>query len=153
MTKRLILLPLVIVVSMSFFSASVAAQSTPEKAAKDFYKWYFTELNASREPIRQSKPKMLKAISSRLARWAYSPAYSEYGADYFIDAQDYDEDWANGVSSTAAVIKGSVATLNIILYPKKGSTSGFGKRTLKLKMVREVGLWKIDSVNNRKLTK
>lgn len=151
--KRLILLPIAVAVSISFFAGSASAQSTPEKTAKDFYKWYFTELNASREPILQSKPKMLRSISSRLARWVYSPAYSEYGADYFIDAQDYDENWANGVSSTAATIKGSAATLNILLSPKKGSNSGFGKRTLKLKMVREAGLWKIDSVNNRKLTK
>jgi len=139
-----------------FFALHVgaAAQATaPDAVAKDFYKWYFTELNAEHEPILQNKKRMLEFISARLGRWVYSPAYSEYGADYFIDAQDYEHSWVDGISATQPVIKASTATLRINLSPAKGASPGFGRRTLPIKMVKENGVWKIDMINNRKLTK
>ena len=133
---------------------SVVGQvKSPDAVAKDFYKWYLTELNAEREPIRQHKTRMLSSISTRLGRWVYSPAYSEYGADYFIDAQDWEKSWVNGISSSRPVIKGTTATLRIQFDPAKGVFSGFGRRTLPIKLVKERGVWKIDRVNNRALTK
>jgi hypothetical protein len=131
-----------------------AAQSkAPDAVAKDFYKWYLTELNAEREPIRQDKKRMLEFISARLGRWVYSPAYEEYGADYFIDAQDWEKSWANGISSSRPVIKGATATVRIQFDPAKGVSSGFGRRVLPIKLVNEHGVWKIDMINNRSLVK
>ena len=125
----------------------------PDAVAKDFYKWYLTELNAERYPIRQNKTRMLEFISGRLGRWVYSPAYSEYGADYFIDAQDWDRTWVDRISATRPVIRANVATLRIQLEPAKGVYSGFGRRTLPIKLVKERGSWKIDMINNRTLTR
>ncbi|MGH9945682.1 MAG: DUF3828 domain-containing protein [Pyrinomonadaceae bacterium] len=139
--------------SIALASCASAQAAGPEQAAKDFYKWYLTELNANRDPISKSKTRMLKSVSKRLGAWVYSPANEEYGADYFLDLQDYDETWVNGITATPAVKKGTVATFKIIMSPKKGVFSGFGKHTLALKMVKENGFWKIDSVNNRKLTR
>jgi len=139
-----------------FAALNVPASSQvkgPDAVAKEFYKWYLTELNAERYPIRQNKTQMLRFISGRLGRWVYSPAYSEYGADYFIDAQDWDRTWVNGISATRPVIKGTTATLRIQLEPTKGAFSGFGRRSLPIKLVNEAGLWKIDMINNRKLIK
>lgn len=139
-----------------FFALQVAAgaqSKPPDVVAKDFYKWYLTELNADRFPIRQDKKRMLGFLSSRLGRWVYSPAYSEYGADYFIDAQDWDRTWVSGISASRPIIKGSTATLRIVLQPSKGTYSGFGRRTLPIKLVREGGEWKIDMINNRRLTR
>ena len=136
------------------FHISVGAQvKRPDAVAKDFYKWYLTELNAEREPVRQHKTRMRSFISTRLSRWIYSPAYSEYGADYFIDAQDWEQTWVNGISATRPVIKGATATLRIQFDPAKGVTSGFGRRILPIKLVKESGVWKIDMINNRALTK
>ena len=133
--------------------ASVGAQvKGPDAVAKEFYKWYLTELNADRYPIRENKPRMLKFVSARLGRWIYSPAYSEYGADYFIDAQDWDRNWVDGISATRPAVKGTTATLRINLEPKKGVFSGFRRRVLPIKLVKEGGSWKIDMINNRKLT-
>jgi len=88
-------------------AASAGAQTkAPDQAAKEFYKWYLTELNAERYPIRQNKPRMLRAVSKRLGQWIYSPAYSEYGADYFIDAQDWEWTWVSGISATRPHRKG-----------------------------------------------
>ena len=133
---------------------SAGAQvKTPDAVAKDFYKWYLTELNAEHEPILQNKKRMAAFISARLNRWVYSPAYEEYGADYFIDAQDWEHSWVNGISATRPVIKGPTATLRVNFEPAKGVYSGFGRRSLPIKLVKEGGVWKIDMINNRKLTK
>jgi hypothetical protein len=126
---------------------------SPDAVAKDFYKWYLTELNAEREPIRQNRTRMKSFISKRLSRWVYSPSYSEYGADYFIDAQDWEQSWVNGISATRPVLKGSTATVRVQFDPAKGVASGFGRRILPIKMVKEGGVWKIDTINDRTLTK
>ncbi len=129
-------------------SASVTkAADTPEQAAKIFYGWYVKELAKEGNP-RQRKAIVLKSVSKRLGKWMYSPAYEEYGADYIIDAQNFDESWQ--ISTTKAVIKGNTATLKVSLKSTKPKNEGFSQ-TLRLKMVKENGEWKIDSVNNRKL--
>ncbi len=140
-------------ITMALAASAGAQTKAPDQAAKEFYKWYLTELNAERYPIRQNKPRMLRAVSKRLGQWIYSPAYSEYGADYFIDAQDWERTWVSGISATRPVVNGTTATLSIKLEPAKGVYSGFGRRTLAVKMVKEAGSWKMDNINNRKLTK
>ena len=136
----------------ALIAGPVAAQTKPpDEVAKDFYRWYLTELNLDRHPITQNKSRIREYISSRLARWINSPAYSEYGADYFIDAQDWERTWADEVTAGRPVIKGSVATVRIRLEPGRGAQSGFGRRTMPIKLIREGGVWKIDLVNNREL--
>ena len=145
---------LLAILVFSALHVSIGAQvKRPDAVAKDFYEWYLTELNAERDPIRQNKTRMRAFISARLGRWIYSPAYSEYGADYFIDAQDWEQTWVNGISATRPVIKGATATLRIRFDPAKGVQNGFGRRILPIKLVKEGGVWKIDMINNRKLTK
>jgi hypothetical protein len=123
----------------------------PEQTAKDFYMWYLTELNAERYPIRQNKRVMLQKVSARLGKWLYSKAYEEYGADYILDAQDYERTWVNGISAAPAATKGNVSTVKLTFTPKKGTFSGFGVRKMPIRLVKENGVWKIDMVNNRKL--
>ncbi|MGI8639032.1 MAG: DUF3828 domain-containing protein [Pyrinomonadaceae bacterium] len=139
-----------ILLALFVFAGATSAQSadTPEQSARNFYKWYLREMNNQGNPTDQ-KQKMLKSVSKRLGKWIYSPVYQEYGADYFIDAQDFDENW--DVMTSKAVIKGSTATLKVFLAPPKGKKSNFNQ-TLALKLIKENGAWKIDSVNNRKLT-
>jgi hypothetical protein len=132
-----------------FTNASYAQTSpAPEKAAKDFYAWYVRELKNDRFPVADGKQQLLKSVSRRLGKWIYSPAYQEYGADYMIDAQDFDESWQ--VSTTKAAVKGNAATLKVFLKSTKPKNQGFSQ-TLQLKLVKENGGWKIDSVNNRTL--
>lgn len=137
----------VLVSSAAFGQAAL----TPERAAKDFYTWYLTELNAERYPIRQAKRQMLGKVSTRLGRWLYSKSYEEYGADYFLDAQDWDENWVKNISASKAVVKGNTSTVNVKFGVPKGTYSGFGPRTLPVGLVKEGGTWRIDKVNNREL--
>jgi hypothetical protein len=139
-------LAILLLLNATLNAAVVKIDDTPEQAAKSFYTWYLRELN--RENIRIDKKQMLKYVSKRLGKWYVSPAYEGYGADYFIDAQDFDENWQP--TTTKAVVKGNIATLKVMLAPPKGKKSNFNQ-TLAVKMVLENGAWKIDSVNNRKL--
>lgn len=124
------------------------AGQSPEQTAKEFYRWYLTELNRDRFPIQQQKPQILKKVSKRLGKWLYSKAYEEYGADYFLSAQDWDENWVRAITTSKAVIRGNNATLQLILNSPKGARGGFGKHTLAIKLVKEGDVWKIDRVDN-----
>ena len=121
---------------------------TPEETAKDFYKWYLTELNNERYPINRQKSEVLKRVSKRLGRWLYSPAYEEFGADYFLDAQDWDENWAKGVTTSKAAVRGNVATVKVSLAAPKGTNTNFDAHSVTVKLVKEGEAWKIDRVNN-----
>ncbi len=133
------------------FAAAVKAESTPEQTAKNFYQFYLKETTGAFSDTGSeiNKKKVSSYLSKRLVKWYQSQAYEDYGADYFFDAQDYDDKWQ--VSTTNGLIKGNTATLKIVLAVPKAKKSDW-TNTLTIKMVKEDGAWKIDSVNNRKLT-
>ncbi len=148
-TDKLLKFALLLFFIVSVAATTAKAADTPEQTAKSFYKWYLKELfTEGGNPIKQ-KGTVLKSVSKRLGKWIYSPAYEEYGADYMIDAQDFDNNW--DVTTTKAVVKGNTATLKVMLAPPKGKKSDFNQ-TLAIKMIKENGVWKIDRVNNRSLT-
>ena len=146
-TKLLSASLLILFVLAGASSAFAQEAEMPEQTAQNFYKWYLRELNASKNPFDQ-KQKMLESVSKRLSKWIYSKSYSEYGADYFLDAQNYDEKWI--VTTSKAVITGNTANLKVTLAPPNAKKSDW-KQTLLIKLIKENGAWKIDSVNERKL--
>lgn len=136
-----------------FFIAGVGtavtnAADTPEQTVKSFYGGYLKRIITNKSP-RSDKTMFQKSVSKRLSRWYFSPAYEEYGADYFIDAQDLNEKWQ--VITGKAIIKGKTATLNVKLAAPNAGKDGW-TQNLTVKLVKEAGVWKIDSVNNRKFT-
>ena len=88
--SRLVSFALFIFLFGSLGATAAKATDTPEETTKSFYAWYLKRIIANKSP-RDDKPAFQKSVSKRLSRWYYSPAYEEYGADYFIDAQDLDE--------------------------------------------------------------
>ena len=147
--SKLIGLALLVFCAATVGAGAAQTTNTPEQAAKSFYEWYTKELFRENGNPVDNRKTVLKAVSKRLGKWIYSPAYQEYGADYIIDAQDYDNSWR--VSTTKAVIKGNTATLKVLLKSTRPKNEGFSQ-TLPVKMVKENGGWKIDSINNRKLS-
>lgn len=137
---------IVVLCSVAFFSVSAAAQSSPEQTLQSFYKWYMHEVVANHPPTRTSA-KVSAASSARLRTWFRSKAGREWDADYFIDAQDYDDDWATNIAVSKAAIHGDRADLSVTLGPAKKSVNAIGQHVLKIKMVKEAGGWKIDHVN------
>lgn len=148
MKKLKIIIPAFLILFMAGF-ISAQKTKTPETTAKDFYAWYLRELNNQGNPVDE-RATMRKYISRRLANWIYSKSYEEYGADYFLDAQDWDEKW--DISASKAVVRGNKAALKVSLLVPKGENSSIMNSVLRLKMIKENGMWKIDEVNDRKLT-
>ena len=114
-----------------------------------FYRLYMGEFDKSKGDLAsndQTRSRAIKTYSSRrLRRWLASPTYREYGSDYFIDAQDFRNDW-NQAHVSEVKVQGNSATLRVVLGSPK-PTGQLGSQTLRLKMVREEGAWKIDRVN------
>lgn len=132
-----------------FFIGSVGvsvakAADTPEQTAKNFYVWYLKELNREGgNPIDQ-KTTLGKYVTKRLIKQidAWRKA-EEYDADYFINAQDFDEKWQ--ATTGKAVINGNTATLKVKLAaPKAGRDAWI--QNLNVKLIKEGGVWKIDAV-------
>lgn len=122
-----------------------AADDTPEQTAKTFYVWYLKELNREGGNPIDNKQTLAKYVSRRLIKQidAWRKA-EEYDADYFIDAQDFDEKWQ--VTTTKAAVTGNRATLKVTLAAPKAKASDW-KQTLTVKLIKEGGAWKIDKVN------
>lgn len=120
------------------------AADTPEQTTKTFYEWYVKELGKEGSDPIDNKKMLAKYVSSRLIKqidkWR---ADEEYDADYFINAQDFDESWK--VSTTKAIISGSTATLKVALKSTKPKGQGFSQN-LSVKLVKTGGVWKIDTV-------
>jgi hypothetical protein len=130
-------------------TAQAQTAATPETAAKNFYKWYLNNLNNDVFPRVHAKPALLKKVSARLGRWIYSKAYEEYGADYFLDAQDFDSNWENNIEISKAAVKGNAATVDVKLISPPDSEGYSGERTLQVKLLKEGGAWKIDRVTSK----
>jgi hypothetical protein len=153
MQRRITSIPLLaagaaLVLAPLFAPASAHADDKKAIQAQTsaFYRWYVGELNRDRHPI-ENRAMMRRSISRRLAKWIASPAYREYGADYFVQAQDFDPDWTR-VRTSNFRHSGSSATLTAILGKRKAPEQGIGERKLKLKWVREGGVWKLDRVDD-----
>jgi len=137
---------IVIACALLILASSAAAQSSPEQALQSFYKWYLHELVANR-PASRTSAKVSAASSARLRTWFRSRTGREWDADYFIDAQDYDDDWATNIAVSKATINDKRADVTVTLGPKKSPEHAIGQRELKIKMIKEAGGWKIDRVN------
>ena len=131
---------------LAFAPAVARAQATPEDTLKTFYKWYLHELSLEHYP-RPATPKVSAAISTRLRTWFRSKAGREWDADYFIDAQDWDPKWETHIETTHAVINGNNADVRVILGPRVKAVNSMSPHTLRIKMVKEKGSWKIDHIN------
>ena len=137
---------ILIACSLLILNGSALAQATPEDTLRSFYQWYLHATVTNNPPARSSA-KVSAASSARLRTWFRSKTGREGDADYFIDAQDYDDDWATNILVSKARISGNRADLTVTLGPAKKSPNAIGQHVLKVKMVKESGGWKIDHVN------
>ena len=139
--NKLVLLLLVITIG-GFTVAAQTATSTPEVTIKNFYLWYVREIAKNKFPLSQQPTKLKQFITVRCYnenKRAYDK--NEFDADYFIAAQDYDEKWATNVKISNVKITSNKATANVVLDGKGNFDS-----KLKLKLVKEKDVWKIDVI-------
>jgi hypothetical protein len=120
--------------------------AAPEQVIRDFYKWYVGQLVAERDPFTDGRAELKRFASDRLLRQLDKARKSEdgIGSDPFLDAQDFDKQWAKNITVATPVVNGDKATAQVDL---KGAEMGTQK--LKLSLVQEKGSWKIDKVESR----
>ena len=143
----LLLVLLASVLAMGSFSpASADTQQAISQKVKKFYGWYVARLSKDKSPM-DNRAMIRNHSSRRLWKWLNSKAYGEYGADYFLAAQDFGRDWGTNLKISNFKTKGKVVTLTLRLGRTKPEQTEIGPHTIKLKLVKESGAWKIDRVN------
>jgi hypothetical protein len=124
---------------------SKASTTTPEESIRSFYSWYVTALVANRDPVKQ-RPEMKRFATDRLLKEIDKMKKGPEGlnGDYFLDAQDFDEQWAKNISVSNMKIEGSKATAHVLLDGPEGM-----RKKLVVQLVNDAGTWKIDKVQGR----
>ena len=149
--KRIVLL-VVVIIAATFCRATEAAEpakslsSNPTEAIRGFYHWYVTELIANRDPM-SNRAGLKDYATARLLKELGSMKRGPEGlnGDYFLDAQDFDNQWAKKISVSDVKVNDKNATAEVML---KGKTADMNRR-LKVNLVLESGTWKVDKVQGR----
>ena len=143
---------LVAIIAVTFCHSASAAEpakslsSNPAETIRGFYHWYVTELIANRDPM--SNRKELKQFATgrllnELGKMKRGP--EGLNGDYFVDAQDFDNQWAKKISVSNVQLNGNNATAEVML---KGASADMNRK-LKVNLVLEAGTWKVDKVQGR----
>ena len=82
--------------------------ATPEATVRAFYGWYLHSLNQSQDPLKKPQAELSKFVTQRLIRSLNRALKRPDGidADYFIDAQDWDEAWERNITTSKATLQG-----------------------------------------------
>jgi hypothetical protein len=139
--KRIVAL---LIVVAAFATARAAEPSaTPEGCIRGFYRWYVTNLVASRDPMKQRK-EMRRYATERLLKEIDKMVKGPDGldGDYFTDAQDFDPLWAKNIAISGVKTAGDKSTAHVLLDGAKGM-----RKKLVVDLVKEEGTWKVDKVH------
>lgn len=125
--------------------AANASTTTPEESIRGFYNWYVTALVANRDPMKQ-RTEMKRFATDRLLKEIDKMKKGPEGlnGDYFLDAQDFDEQWAKKIAVSSVRIEGAKATSHVLLDGPEGM-----RKKLLVQLVNAAGAWKIDKVQGR----
>jgi hypothetical protein len=120
-------------------SQSQPQSQPPEQAALHFYRWYMQSLAISQDPLRQSPEQMAAYVDRKLMN-ELKRRMSRKGlhADYFLQAQEYIEDWTTAIKVVRFPVRDNLASVVVIL----GGTPET-KRMLALTLTKADGDWKI----------
>jgi hypothetical protein len=122
-----------------------APAATPEESIRSFYKWYVTALIANRDPMKQ-RTEMKRFATDRLLKEIDKTKKGPDGlnGDYFLDAQDFDDQWAKKISVSNVKIEDTKASAHVLLDGAEGM-----RKKLVVQLVNDAGAWKIDKVQGR----
>ncbi|MFZ1219906.1 MAG: DUF3828 domain-containing protein [Chthoniobacterales bacterium] len=142
----------VAIIALTYCHSAPAAEparslsSNPAETIRGFYHWYVTELIANRDPMSNQKELKQFATARLLDEIGKMKRGPEgLNGDYFVDAQDFDNQWAKKISVSNVQINDKNATAEVML---KGATADMNRR-LKVNLLLEGGTWKVDKVQGR----
>lgn len=140
-TLRALACGALIVIGQLFLGSAALAQS-PDQAAARFYRWYMHSLAINQDPLRQSPVQMSAYVSQGLmSELTRRTRRKGLRADYFIQAQEFMDDWTTDIRVLKPRIAGNLATVVVVL----GSTEET-RRRLALTLARDGADWKIAMV-------
>lgn len=119
------------------------AARAPDAVATEFYGWYLETLSADQDPLSDRYAIFTHYVAKDLADKLVERLRSKrtLDADYFIQSQDYRQDWMQRVHASVVRQNGASAEV-VVTLGKEGSAM----RVLGLAMVLENGAWKIRHV-------
>lgn len=117
-----------------------ASPSDPSVTLHSFYHWYVTELIANHDPLK-NRATMQRFVTKRLLSEIDKAVKSPEGldADYFLDAQDFDNQWADHISISKVKVSGDKATADVLLTGQETM-----RRQLRVALIKEGNTWKVD---------
>ena len=122
---------------------SAEPASDPAETIRGFYRWYIGEVSANRTPARaRMKQFATDRLLDEIKKKSSGP--DGLGADYFLDAQDFDKDWSRNISVKDVAIQGEKATVTVEF---RGTE--IARHSLNVGLAREAGSWKVDKVKGR----
>lgn len=127
--------------SMVFASAAPqAAEKSTSAVTVEFYRWYVKTIESTRDPMTDFPTVLSGYVSKSLISEVRAAMANEGGleADYFIQAQDYSDDWSTNVRVIKSKIHGDTATLELEL-----GASADTRQRLAVMLIREHRTWKI----------
>jgi hypothetical protein len=108
---------------------------------KEFYRWYIHSLEQDRDPLEDDKKTLRGYVTEDLLRRL--EASTEVDVDYFIQAQDYFDDWESSIS-TAAVEHGKTTATIVVTFGTTTET----RHKVGVMLTLDAGTWKIDRVQS-----
>ncbi len=133
-------------------TARTPAVRSPEIVLKEFYKWYIHAGSHDIDPFKKDKATLRKYVTVRFIREIERndklPEGEGFDADYFLQTQDplpssganNEADWLKSISVSKVAIKGTTATAIVTFF------DGYPK--VKVSLILEGGVWKIDKVKD-----
>jgi hypothetical protein len=144
--KKIILLAIMLV-GVAHAELDPTGTGEPQRTALKFNKWYISQVIKDAFPITDSHEidKYVTTDTLKKLRHAQDPRYADdefYDADFFLKAQDIADDWPQNIKIISSDYD-PVCTQVYVLFNGKD-----WKHTVIDCMVKENGIWKVQSVAN-----
>lgn len=139
LTKTFLLFALTITGSL-LLPAEVRAQSVPpETVIKTFYNGYVRPAAMGKEPLGKNSA-LKKYLSAQLTLKKIKVFERENQADYFVQSQEWSDEWEDKFTVSKAAINGATATA-VVTFPQNYPR-------VRVTLKKETGEWKIYQVQN-----
>lgn len=124
--------------------------TTPQQILIEFYQWYISEFNKNHQPFVENRARINQYVAKSLVKTIDRQIKSPDGLseDYFVQAQDDQDDWATNIAVSNIRNQGGDLTAIVTL----GATPETLRR-LAVRMRVEDGRWKITAVGEQQPTK
>lgn len=138
---------LVLMMCASAMFATAAHGAAPpiraEVSTQAFYQWYLSELSGDRDPFSDHPQQYGAHVSQALVKEISTAMNSAEGldADYFLQAQDYLDDWLGSINTSVISHHPNSALVLVTLGRDKETI-----RRLRITLIVENGAWKIRKV-------